>query len=64
MSRQTLQKREGIDPILSEAQIEELMTDLRTVMEWRFGSVTIEVVYGKVKRIQVMISKDIREGSG
>lgn len=52
------------DEVLSAAQVDELMADLRKVMEWRFGSVTIEVVYGKVKRIQVMISKDVREGSG
>ena len=58
--RQTLQTKEEEDPILSEAQIEELMADLRKVLEWRFGSVTIEVVYGRVKRIQVMISKDVK----
>ena len=46
--------------VLTPEQIEELVADLRKVMEWRFGSVTIEVVYGKVKRIQVMISKDVR----
>lgn len=50
--------------VLTPEQIEELVADLRKVMEWRFGSVTIEVVYGKVKRIQVMISKDVREGGG
>lgn len=47
------------EELLSQAQLDDLMVDLRHVAAWRFGTVTIEVVHGRVKRIQVMISKDL-----